>query len=83
MAKSQISEYEKVLVVNINNGNRFETYVIPGKHGTGEICINGAAAHLAAKGDLVIIMSFVLLHQDEVKNHKPISIPVSENNKPL
>lgn len=60
MEKAQIAEFEKVLVVDNNNGNRLETYVIKGKRGSGKICMNGAAAHLIKKGDEIIIMTFQL-----------------------
>lgn len=60
-----IAEFEKVLVANITNGQRFETYVIKGKRDSGRICINGAAAKLATAGDLVIIMAFALAEPNE------------------
>jgi len=62
---------EKVAIVNNNNGARFETYVIEGKRGSGVICLNGAAARLVQKGDVVIIMSYVFLTNEEVQNHRP------------
>ena len=61
---------EKVAIVN-NNGARFETYVIEGKRGSGVICLNGAAARLVQKGDVVIIMSYVFLTNEEAQNHRP------------
>lgn len=70
-------EYEKVLVVDNNNGNRLETYVIVGKPGSGVICMNGAAAHLIKKGDEIIIMSFAFTE----KMIKPKNILVNKDNK--
>lgn len=62
---------EKVQIVNNNNGARFETYVIPGERGSGVICINGAAARLAQPGDLVIIICYGMMTNEEAKSHKP------------
>ncbi|WP_146823819.1 aspartate 1-decarboxylase [Alicyclobacillus suci] len=62
---------EKVLVVNNNNGERFETYAIAGEAGSGQICANGAAARLVQPGDLVIIMAFAMLSEDELKDFTP------------
>lgn len=70
-------ENEKVLVVDNNNGNRLETYVITGELGTGIICMNGAAAHLIKKGDEIIVMSFAITE----KPIKPINILVDKENK--
>ncbi len=72
---------EKVQVVNNNNGARFETYVIPGKRGSGTICLNGAAARLAHKGDIVIIISYGYLDEKEAKSLKPIAVMIDEENK--
>ena len=76
-----IDIHEKVQIVNNNNGARLETYAIAGKAGSGEICLNGAAARLVQKGDTVIIMSFVLLDKSEIANHKPKVVLVDEHNK--
>ena len=62
---------EKVAIVNNNNGARLETYIIPGERGSGVICLNGAAARLVQKGDIVIIISYVLVAEEKVANHKP------------
>ncbi len=75
--------HEKVQVVNINNGCRFETYLIEGKPDSGMICLNGGAARLGCKGDLVIIMSYALLSAEEVVKHKPIVVLVDKNNRIL
>ena len=76
-----IDIHEKVQIVNNNNGARLETYAIAGKAGSGEICLNGAAARLVQKGDTVIIMSFVLIDAKEVATHRPKVVLVDENNK--
>lgn len=62
---------EKVAIVNNNNGARLETYVIEGQRGSGVICLNGAAARLVQKGDVVIIMSYVYVSNEEAANHRP------------
>lgn len=62
---------EKVQIVNNNNGARFETYIIPGQRGSGVVCLNGAAARLVQEGDVVIIISYVLVPEEKVKTHKP------------
>ena len=72
---------EKVAIVNNNNGERLETYTIPGERGSGVVCLNGAAARLVQKGDIVIIMSYVLLSEPEVANYEPKVVLVDEHNK--
>jgi aspartate 1-decarboxylase len=72
-------EYEKVDVLNITNGARLTTYIIDGKEG--EICLNGAAARLAHKGDKVIICTYCSLDMEEAKNHKPNVILLDDSNK--
>ena len=72
---------EKVQIVNNNNGARLETYTIPGERGSGVICLNGAAARLVQKGDIVIIMSYVLMGNEAAKNHEPKVVLVNEQNK--
>lgn len=71
---------EKVSIVNNNNGARFETYIIPGKRGSGVICLNGAAARLAQKGDIVIIISYALLAEEDLANHLPRIAIMNEKN---
>lgn len=71
MDAANIIANEKVQVTNNNNGARFETYVIPGKRGSGVICINGAAAHLVNVGDIVIIMAYTWMELEEAKQFKP------------
>lgn len=73
-------EYEKVQVVNINNGERLETYIIKGKKGSGVICLNGAAARKAIIGDVVIIISFATMDFEEAKNFKPTIVFPAQNN---
>ena len=71
---------EKVAIVNNNNGTRLETYVIKGARGSGVVCLNGAAARLVQPGDVVIIMSYVLVDAEEAKHHKPkVAIMDKEN----
>jgi aspartate 1-decarboxylase len=72
---------EKVHVVNNNNGARFETYIIAGKRGTGVICVNGAAARLVQKGDIVIILSYVYMTEKEALLHEPTVLIMDENNE--
>ncbi|MGW2051643.1 aspartate 1-decarboxylase [Streptomyces sp. NPDC001858] len=74
-------EGEKVQVVDITNGARLETYIIIGPAGSGEICINGAAAHLVHPGDLVIIMSFVLAEESELADYQPKVVHVDATNR--
>ncbi len=71
---------ERVQIVNNNNGERLETYVIKGERGTGVICLNGAAARKVEVGDIVIIISYCWLDQDEAKGFEPIAVFPDENN---
>ena len=66
---------EKVQIVNINNGERLETYVIPGKRGSGEIALNGPAARRVAKGDIVIIISYATMDFEKAKSFEPCNFP--------
>lgn len=72
---------EKVQIVNNNNGARFETYIIPGERNSGVICVNGAAARLVQKGDVVIIISYGLVSEDEIDSHTPTIAIMNENNE--
>ncbi len=76
-----ILEYEKVQIVDINNGSRFETYTICGEAGSGMICLNGAAARCVNTGDKIIIMAYGQFTPEEAKNHKPTVVFVDERNK--
>jgi aspartate 1-decarboxylase len=82
MDAANLIEFEKVMVVDINNGERFETYVIKGGRGTGIICLNGAAARKVVVGDVVIILSFASMDFEEAKLFKPsIVFPDTSTNK--
>lgn len=82
MDASGIYEHEKVQVVNNNNGERFETYVIPGERGSGVICLNGAAARKVAVGDVVIIIAYGMIDEKEASLHKPkVIFPDTYTNK--
>ena len=81
MEKADILENEKVLVVNINTGDRFETYVITGERNSGVICLNGAAARLVQVGDKAIIISFAMYTEEELADFKAKVVLVDENNK--
>ena len=75
-----ILEYEMVQIVDVENGNRFETYTIAGESGSGMICLNGAAARQVAVGDHVIIMCYAQLTEQEAKEHKPYVVFTDEDN---
>ncbi|GAX86838.1 aspartate 1-decarboxylase [Lebetimonas natsushimae] len=79
--KANLLVGQKVDIVNINNGERFSTYVIKGKRGSGEICLNGAAARKVHVGDKIIIIAYASMELEEAKNFKPSVIIVDENNK--
>lgn len=81
MEASGIREYERVQVVDVNNGQRLETYVIAGKRDSGVICLNGAAARLVELGDKVIIMAYVWLDEKELKKYAPKVVFVDHDNK--
>ncbi len=81
MKAATIYEGEKVQIVNNNNGERFETYVIKGEADSGMICLNGAAARKAEVGDIIIIISYAFLSPEEAKQYHPVSILVDEKNK--
>jgi len=81
LEEADILPYEQVHVVNINNGARFETYVIEGEAGSGDICLNGAAARLAHPGDLVIIITYSLVGEEQLKGFEVKTILVNEKNQ--
>lgn len=81
MDAADLIPYEQVHIFNVINGRRFFTYVIEGKPGSGVICANGAAAHLAREGDTVIIASFASYNENECKRHEPKLVYVNEKNK--
>lgn len=78
---SGINEYEKVQIVDIDNGSRFETYTIAGERGSGMICLNGAAARCVSTGDKIIIMCYAQMTPEEAKEHHPTVIFVDDENK--
>ncbi|MFL0682364.1 MAG: aspartate 1-decarboxylase [Algoriphagus aquaeductus] len=81
MDAAHLIENEKVQVVNVNNGERLETYVIKGERGSGQVCLNGPAARKAAVGDIVIIISYAGMAIEEAKQYKPVLIFPDERNK--
>ena len=81
MEAADLLEFEQVSVVNVNNGARFETYVIPGERGRGEICLNGAAARLVHPGDKVIVISYAQYDEAEMEAYRPRFIFVDEQNR--
>ena len=82
MDAASVTDSECVLVANLANGTRHETYVIPGERGSGTICINGAAAHLVSAGDKIIILCFGLMDEAERVGHRPRVIVVGQDNRP-
>ena len=81
LEQAGIMEYEMVQVVDIDNGNRLETYTIAGERGSGMICLNGAAARCVSVGDKIIIMAYAMYEPDEAKMQKPAVVFVDEENK--
>ena len=80
MDAADLLEYEKVQVVDIDNGARFETYVIEGDRGSGTVCLNGAAARLVQRGDKVIVISYGIYDEGELADHRPTIVHVDETN---
>jgi len=83
MKAADILSHEKVLIANLNNGSRIESYAIPGPAGSGVICLNGGAAKHGKAGDIVIILTFVVLTSSEAKRHKPKVVYVDSKNRIL
>jgi aspartate 1-decarboxylase len=81
MEAADILPYEQVHILNINNGARFHTYAIEGEADGGEICLNGAAARLAARGDIVIILSYHNVQEEEIHNYHPRLVYVDTKNR--
>lgn len=81
MDAANLVEHEKVQIVNINNGERLETYVIGGERGSGQICLNGPAARKSQVGDIIIIIAYCALDQKTVKTHKPVVIFPDKKNR--
>lgn len=78
----QLLPYEKVQVVNVNNGSRLETYTIPGPRGSKVVCLNGPAARLNTVGDRVIVISYAQLTPEEARHHKPHIVIMNKDNEP-
>jgi len=81
MDAANLIEHEKIQVVNVNNGERLETYIIKGGRGTGVVCLNGPAARKGAEGDIVIVISYALMDFEEAKHFKPSIVFPKEGNK--
>ncbi|MBK7376689.1 MAG: aspartate 1-decarboxylase [Chitinophagaceae bacterium] len=81
MDAANLIEHEKIQVVNVNNGERIETYLIKGKRGSGVVCLNGPAARKGAEGDVVIIISYATMDFEEARTFKPVVIFPKEGNK--
>jgi aspartate 1-decarboxylase len=81
MEAADILPYEQVHILNINNGARFHTYAIQGKEDSGEICLNGAAARLVARGDIVIILTYHELEEEQCRDYHPRLVYVDEHNR--
>jgi aspartate 1-decarboxylase len=81
LREADILPYEQVHVLNINNGARFTTYAIEGEEGKGEICLNGAAARMAVKGDLVIIITYTQVPEDKLADYQPKIVHVNAKNE--
>ncbi|MFH0812279.1 MAG: aspartate 1-decarboxylase [Pseudomonadota bacterium] len=83
MEKANLLPFEQVHIYNISNGERFQTYVIPGTRNSGMICINGAAARKVAKGDLIIIANYVMMDAHEAEHHTPKMVYVDAQNRQI
>ena len=81
LEKANMLEFEKVQVLNMNNGSRLETYIIKGERNSGIICLNGPAARLGYVGDEVVVISYAIMTEEEAKNYKPIVVKVDKKNK--
>lgn len=83
MDMSDILPYEQVMISNLNNGERFETYVIPGKAGSREFCLNGPTARKGVVGDKIIIFAYCYMADEEIKDFEPKIIKLDEKNNPV
>jgi aspartate 1-decarboxylase len=83
MEEADLLPHEAVWVWNIHNGERFETYVLPGSRGAGEVCLNGAAARKAQPGDLIIIATFSWMEEQSARQHAPRVVMVDARNRPI
>ena len=83
LEKANIREWEKVEILDVNNGERFQTYALKGKRGSKCFCLNGAAARKVQKGDKIIIVTYAQMTEEEIKTHKPTILQIGENNEIL
>ena len=83
MDLTDLVDYEAVCIWNVTNGERFETYAIPGERHSGVVCVNGAAAHKVSKGDLIIIAAFSWMAEKEARTYQPKVVFVNEKNQPV
>ncbi len=83
MDMADILPYEQVMISNLNNGERFETYVIPGKPGSREFCLNGPTARKGVVGDKIIVFAYCYMADEEIKDFEPIIIKLDEKNNPV
>jgi aspartate 1-decarboxylase len=81
LGAADILEHEQVAVIDIDNGARFETYTIAGRPGSGDMCLNGAAARLVSPGDRIIVISYAEYDPDELEHHEPIVVHVDASNR--
>ena len=81
MEAADIMEYEQVQILDVNNGSRFATYAIEGREGSGDICVNGAAARMVTKGDTFIILTYSHMPVEEARNYAPIVVSVNAKNE--
>lgn len=81
MDAADMLPHQKVQIVNVNNGARFETYIIEGKRGSGVICLNGPAARMVQVGDIVIVITYAAMTPEEAKAHEPVVCILDENNR--
>ena len=81
LEKANIREWEKVEILDINNGERFQTYAIKGARGSKSFCVNGAAARKVQTGDKIIIVTYAQMTEDEIRTHKPTILQVGDNNE--
>ena len=81
MDAAEMVPHQKVQIVNVNNGARFETYIIEGKRGSGVICLNGPAARMVQVGDIVIVITYAAITPEEAKTHAPVVCILDENNR--
>ena len=81
LEKANIKEWEKVEILDINNGERFQTYALKGVRGSKCVCVNGAAARKVPTGDRIIIVTYAQMNEEEIKTHRPTIVQVGENNE--